>query len=94
MIFYNNTAHKLEDVSFNINTDNYLAPWTFTETNKRFELTFKPAFDRHSNFNVLLIQSIQHQVFGLFSGYVVLDDGTRLEIKNFPGFAEDVYNRW
>jgi len=94
IIFYNHKAHKLDNIDFIIDTDNYLAPWTFTETNKRFELDFQPVFDRYSNFNVLLIQSTQHQVFGYFNGYVVLDDGTRLEIKDFPGFAEDVYNRW
>ena len=42
----------------------------------------------------LLFKTIQHQVFGNFSGKVILDDGTELEVDNFPGFAEDVLNWW
>ena len=47
-----------------------------------------------TNINLLLVKSIQHQVFGYFTGTAVLDDGTKLEIKDFPGFAEDVFNRY
>ncbi|MCK4529617.1 MAG: DUF2804 family protein, partial [Candidatus Marinimicrobia bacterium] len=36
----------------------------------------------------------QHQVFGYFSGKTVLDDGTKLELNKFWGFAEEVMNRW
>ncbi|MFX1561001.1 MAG: DUF2804 domain-containing protein [Promethearchaeota archaeon] len=50
--------------------------------------------DRFGKFNLLLIKSVQHQVFGWFSGKVVLDDDTELNIDRFLGFAEDVYNRW
>ena len=40
------------------------------------------------------IVSHQHQVFGLFSGKAVLDDGRVIEVKDFPGFAEKVENKW
>ena len=38
--------------------------------------------------------SDQHQVFGKFSGSVILDDGSKLEIKDLLGFAEKVRNKW
>ncbi|TXT45373.1 MAG: hypothetical protein FD137_1417 [Spirochaetes bacterium] len=41
-----------------------------------------------------LLKSIQHQVFGYFSGRVVLDGDRTLEIHKFQGFAEDVLNWW
>ncbi|MCD6337077.1 MAG: DUF2804 domain-containing protein [Candidatus Marinimicrobia bacterium] len=94
MLFYKGKAHKLENVSFNIPDDSYMKPWTFTSSDKRFEMTFQPVLDRHSNANVLLIQSDQHQVFGYFSGKAVLDDGEELKLDRFFGFAEKVYNRW
>lgn len=94
MLFCKGKAHKLEDVSFNIPDDDFLKPWTFTSSDKRFEMTFEPVLDRHSNANILLIQSDQHQVFGYFTGKAVLDDGTVLELDKFFGFAEKVYNRW
>lgn len=98
MLFYNGIAHKLEDVTFNIpkvkGEDDFMSPWTFTSSDKRFEMEFTPIINRHSDTNVLIIRSNQNQVFGYFNGYAVLDDGTKLEIKNLLGFAEKVYNKW
>lgn len=93
-LFYDNRLHKLEEVTFHMDTKNYMKPWKFTSSDGRFELDFKPVIDRKGKFNLLLIKSDQHQVFGYFTGTVKLDDGTALEVKDFPGFAEDVYNRW
>ena len=94
MLFYKGKVHKLEEVSFNIPEDSFMKPWTFSSSDGRFEMDFTPVLDRHSNSNVLLIQSDQHQVFGYFSGKAVLDDGTVLKLDKFFGFAEKVYNRW
>ena len=41
-----------------------------------------------------LIKSDQHQVFGRFTGKAVLDDGRVIEVRDFPGFAEKVENKW
>ena len=35
-----------------------------------------------------------NQVFGVFNGRAVLDDGTVLNVKDLPGFAEKVINKW
>ncbi len=98
MLFYNGVAHKLEDVTFNIpktgNKFNYTKPWTFTSSDKRFEMNFTPIIDRHSNASAVVIQSLQHQVFGRFTGTAILDDGTKIELKDFLGFAERVQNKW
>jgi hypothetical protein len=37
---------------------------------------------------------LPHQVFGLFTGTLVLDDGTKIELKDSLGFAEKVHNKW
>ena len=94
MLFYNGVVHKLDEVKFIINTDDYMQPWKFTSNDGRFELDFEPAIDRYSNTNLLLLQSKQHQVFGYFTGKVILDDGTPLKLNRFLGFAEDVFNKW
>lgn len=96
MLFYNGKAHKLNNVRFNIpgNEKDYLSPWSFTSDDGRFEMDFVPVLDRASCTDVKLIKSDQHQVFGLFTGKAVLDDGTVIEIKDFPGFAEKVENKW
>lgn len=94
VLFYDGVIHKLDEVTFHIPEDDYLLPWKVTSSDNRLYLDFEPAVDRNSTTNFLLIQSRQHQVFGLFSGTVVLDDNSELTLTDFPGFAEDVYNRW
>ena len=98
MLFYRGRAHKLSRVTFNIPTKNgredYLAPWTFTSDDGRFEMDFAPILDRAACTDVKLIKSDQHQVFGRFTGRAVLDDGRELRVKDFLGFAEKVENKW
>ncbi|HKM06857.1 MAG TPA: DUF2804 domain-containing protein, partial [Sphaerochaeta sp.] len=93
-LFYNGVVHKLGEVTFHIPEDDYLRPWKVTSSDNRLTLDFEPAVDRSSTTNFLLVKSIQHQVFGYFSGTVILDDKTELSLTRFAGFAEDVFNRW
>ena len=99
MVFYEGKAHKLSQVQFHIphdetGADQFLLPWKFTSDDNRFEMDFEPILDRSSNTKVLVLESDQHQVFGYFTGKVVLDDGTLLHVNRFLGFAEKVMNRW
>ncbi|MEG2456616.1 MAG: DUF2804 domain-containing protein, partial [Clostridia bacterium] len=98
MLFYNGRSHKLEDIKFNIPTkdgkDDFMSPWTFTSSDKRFEMTFSPIIDRQAPLNVGFLCMLPHQVFGKFNGQAVLDDGTIIEVKNLVGFAEKVHNKW
>ena len=98
VVFYDGVLHKLEDISFNIPMDgakyDYLKPWTFTSSDKRFEMEFTPILNRSSKTDVLIICSDQNQVFGYFNGYFILDDGRKIEVKDFLGFAERVRNKW
>ena len=94
LVIYEGRAHKLTDVRFNIPEDSYTKPWTFTSGDGRFEMDFIPVIDRAAHTNALVIESDQHQVFGRFTGEIVLDDGRILRLKNFLGFAEKVRNRY
>ena len=98
VLFYNGKIHKLGQVRFGIPVKNgkedYLSPWTFTSDDGRFDLHFEPVMDRCAKVDLKLICSDQHQVFGKFSGTVVLDDGRKLEISSLMGFAEKVRNKW
>lgn len=98
MLFYNGKSHKLDEVTFNIPKENgeyaYTKPWTFTSNDGRFEMSFKPIIDRQAPLDLKLICMIPHQVFGLMSGTAILDDGTKIEIKDKLVFAEHVHNKW
>ena len=96
MLFYDGKAHKLSQVRFLIpgGEKDFLSPWKFTSDDGRFEMDFAPVLDRASCTDLKLIKSDQHQVFGRFNGKAVLDDGRIIEVKDFPGFAEKVENKW
>ena len=98
MLFYDGKAHKLSEVKFNIpkvnGKDDFMSPWTFTSDDGRFEMNFTPILDRASNTDFVILGSNQHQVFGKFTGTAILDDGTKIEVKDFMGFAEKVANKW
>lgn len=98
MLFYNGVAHKLDQVTFNIplkdGKDDFMSPWSFTSNDGRFEMDFVPNLDRQAPLNLGVVMMIPHQVFGKFSGKVVLDDGKVVEVKDLIGFAEKVHNKW
>lgn len=96
MLFYDGKAHKLSQVRFHIpgGEKDFLSPWRFTSDDGRFEMDFAPILDRASCTDVGVIKSDQHQVFGRFTGRAVLDDGKVIQVRDFPGFAEKVENKW
>lgn len=92
VIIYDSKVHKLDDVTFEY--PSYLEEWRITDSQGRLDLIFKPVTDRSSHFNLLLITSEQHQIFGYFSGTCKLDDGQTIVVEKIAGFAEEVANRW
>ena len=93
-IFYEDRIHKLNKVSFTI-PDKFLEkPWIIKDNEKRLDLIFFPLVDRIGKFDYKIIKSDQHQVFGKFSGKLVLDNKEIIIIKDQLGFAEKVYNKW
>lgn len=93
MLFYQNKAHKLANVKI-VHEADFMHPWRLTDDEGRLDLTMLPLYDRTTRDKVLFINNCCHQVFGLFNGRAVLDDGTELEIENLPAFAEHAVNNW
>ena len=95
-LFYDGKAHKFGavDVETFPKPDKYMNDWKFISEDGRFNLTMKPFFDQHSDMNVGVARMHTHQVHGLWSGDVTLDDGTKLEIKDMYAFCEYVENKW
>ena len=95
-VFYDGKAHKIGavDVETFPKPDKYMEPWHFISEDGRFDLTMQPFYDHHSDTNALAMRMHSHQVHGLWSGKVTLDDGTVLEIRDIYAFCEYVENRW
>ncbi len=97
-LFYDGKAHKIGavDVEKFPGDDNaWMKPWHFTSDDGRFDVTMTPFYDNKSGAIVLGMLGMKtHQVHGLWNGYAVLDDGTRIEIKDMYAFCEYVVNAW
>lgn len=98
MFFYDDKVYKLEDVRFDIpisknGKDDFMKPWKFRSSTKDINLTFTPILNRHANMNLIFLKSIQNQVFGTFTGYVLID-GKQIYFEDVLGFAEKVQNNW
>jgi hypothetical protein len=57
-------------------------------------LGFRSFFERVAKTNALILSSEVHQMFGRYSGFVVTDNGERIEIKNLIGWAEEHHAKW
>ena len=94
-IFYNNKIHKLDQVTFTLPKNGYLdGEWKFRDNENRLDLIFTPLVDRIGYFNFGIIKSDQHQVFGEYSGKLILDNKEIIVLEKQLGFAEKVYNKW
>ena len=93
-IMYDGVVHKLDEVVFEYPEDYVSQAWVMKDSTNRLHLEMTPVVNRHELDNFGIIVSNQNQVFGKFSGYFVLDDGTKIEVKDAYGFAEKVYNKW
>jgi hypothetical protein len=91
--FLDGVVHKLDQVTFHIPPANWLEPWKFTSNDKRFEMAFTPNQERVERKRILFHSWKRRQVYGSFSGRVVLDDGTDFSFWNITGFAERVKTR-
>ena len=95
-LFYDGKVHKIGAVDVKVfpKPDKFMQPWEFISEDGRFNLTMVPTFDHHTDLNLGIGRMLTHQVHGLWSGDVTLDDGRKLEIRDMYAFCEYVENRW
>lgn len=93
-IILDHRIHKLEQVKFDYDPQDYLKPWHFMDEEGRLDLVFTPFKDRLAQTNLGIITSRVHQLFGKYNGQWVSDSGERMEVKDLLGFAEEHHARW
>ncbi len=86
--------HKLDQVTFAYNPQDYKKPWRFTDSGGRLALDFVPFVERLAQTDLKIIFSEVHQMFGRYRGTVITDQGETLHIENLVGFAEEHHARW
>jgi hypothetical protein len=93
-IFLDGKLYKLDEVAFKYDPKNYLKNWKIVDNERKLDIDFVPILDRNSKSDFLVIKSIQHQVFGYFSGTIKIQENQIIKFKNLLGFVEDVFNAW
>ena len=98
VFFYGKDVYKLGIIKMDIpldskGRDDFLSPWHFRGEEGSVDLIFTPVLRRKGGGNALIIISKQNQIFGTFSGKVIIE-GKEFLIKDYPGFAEKVFNCW
>ncbi|MHA1489326.1 MAG: DUF2804 domain-containing protein [Promethearchaeota archaeon] len=94
MLFFNNKGHKIGHVTFHIDKKDVMKPWKFTSSDGRFEMVLDPIFDSRENLNLVILKNVGSQVFGYFTGDVILDNGKKIHVDRMFGFAEKFFHRW
>ena len=85
--FLDGKLQKLSQVSFHIPSGRH-NPWRFTSNDGRLEMVFSPHQERDESHKMFLYSLKRRQLFGSFTGKVILDDGSELEFQNISGMAE------
>ncbi len=87
-------VHKLGQVDFTYDPEDFKRPWRMTSLDGRLDLTFAPFLERVAATNLLVITSEVHQMFGRYRGTVRADDGEPIAIDGLVGFAEEHHAKW
>jgi len=86
--------HKLDQVTFDYDPQDYNKPWKFKDNQGRLALDFVPFIERKAVTDLKLIYSEVHQMFGRYHGTVVTDSGEEITLNGLIGFAEEHHARW
>ncbi len=94
-LFYDGKLHKIGAVDVKtFPKGRFMELWEFISEDGRFNMTMQPTLDNHSDVRFVIGRMNCHQVYGVWNGNVILDDGTKLEIKDLFTFCEYVENKW
>ena len=85
--FLDGKLHKLDMVSFHMPSDRE-ASWRFTSNDNRLDMNFSPSQERDESHQMFFYSLKRRQLFGSFSGKVILDDGSLYEFNDITGIAE------
>jgi hypothetical protein len=94
LVFYKGRGSKIGRLSIEFDRGDFMKSWHAFSEDGRFDMSLEPELERASSVNLGFLASIQHQVFGLWSGRALLDDGRELRVDGMRGFCEKVVNRW
>ncbi|MBP2242068.1 hypothetical protein J2Z40_002641 [Cytobacillus eiseniae] len=84
-----------EEMIWTYDMNDYMKPWILkSKGTDQVSLVFEPMYERIATTNALIIRSSVHQMIGTFKGSIVTDEGEKIKINSFIGWAEDHQASW
>lgn len=92
MYFYKRRAYKVGTLEVK-RDGGYMEPWHLKDGEGKMELHFRPVYDNYTQNKLLVVDTHCDQVYGMFDGFVMTDEG-RVEFHDLLAFLEHAVNRW
>jgi len=93
-LLVNGKIQKLDKIIARGDVKNPKGPIKIFSNDGRLNLHFKPLYHQKVNLDVLVYYAKLDKLYGTFEGDIILEDGTKVYIKDFYGFAENVFYKW
>ncbi|MBU0911184.1 MAG: DUF2804 domain-containing protein [Gammaproteobacteria bacterium] len=93
-LWFNGQIQHLSPASFVFDRKDDTSPWQISSLCGEVQLEFQPLYCRQEKVNIGLLASNFRQYVGLYNGFVVLQNGTKLQLNSVKGLAEDHYAKW
>lgn len=98
LLFVDGKLETVDEVNIYVQKKGYgkdfMGTWTFYSRDGKIELVFEPIMqNRYKKLGFFSFQN-HHQVFGVFSGKIKLDNGEELKIKEVTGYSQHIFNLW
>lgn len=84
----------LSPASFSFDRKDNTKPWQVSSLCCEVLLEFTPLYCRQEKVNIGLLASNFRQYVGLYTGFVLLQNGSKLQLNAVKGLAEDHYAKW
>lgn len=93
-LWFDGHIQHLSPATFVFDRKDHAKAWQVGSLCGEVQLEFTPLYCRQEKVNIALLASNFRQYVGFYSGFVWLQDGTRLELNTVKGLAEDHYAKW
>ena len=90
--YFSNLLAK-EGLKVQRDLDNYLAPWVIDDEEGKIHIEFTPIYDNYTENKYVVINTHCNQVFGYYSGYIMVDE-KKIEFNDILAFIEHAVNKW
>lgn len=92
--FIDGKCYKADKVIFEFDESDLMKPWAIKSSDGKVNLMFVPQKERIAKTDFKIIKSEIHQLFGHYSGELMLDGGGIVTVNSMRGAIEDHHARW